>query len=306
MLAFIFPSWYKRWMGALLRHRGVDYGEREIEEIRRLISEHPDKSRFFISKELCRLWDWTQANGTSRDMLCRGLLLKLHAEGHIALPAQKRVPTWLSRRKKGIVRIEVDDSPLEVSLAELLPLTVLMVRRTPLEKLYRSLLHEHHYLGWRQPVGEHLEYVAFSQGRPVACIGWCSAPRHIGCRDRHLGWTKEQRIANLHKIAVNTRFLILPWVRVPHLASHLLGLMARRIASDWNTVYCHPVVWLETFVDPERGFKGTCYKAANWRFIGLTTGRGKDDQTHKPNRSLKKVFGYPLVKDYRKALYGLL
>lgn len=293
-------------MGTVLRYRGRDYGEREIEEVRRLVAACADKSRFFISKELCRLWNWTQANGAPRDMLCRGFLLKLHAEGHIALPPQMRVPFWLRRRRKRPARIEVDDSPLEVPLAGLLPLTVLMVRRTPLEKLYRSLIHEHHYLGWSQPVGEHLEYVAFSEERPVACIGWCSAPRHIRCRDRRLGWEKEQRVANLHKIAVNTRFLILPWVRVPHLASHLLGQMARRISDDWERIYAHRIVWLETFVDPERGFKGTCYKAANWRYLGLTTGRGKNDQTHKPNRSIKAVFGHALEKDYKKALYGVL
>lgn len=293
-------------MGTVLRYRGRDYGEQEIEEVRRVVTAFSDKSRFFISKEICRLWNWTQANGTPRDMLCRGLLLKLHSEGHIVLPPQKRVPTWLSKRRKGPVRIEVDESPLELLLPELFPLTILMVRRTPLEKLYRSLIQEHHYLGWRQPVGEHLEYVAFSEERPVACIGWCSAPRHIGCRDRHLGWDKEQRTANLHKIATNTRFLILPWVRVPNLASHLLSQMAGRISTDWERIYAHRIVWLETFVDPERGFTGACYKAANWRCLGLTTGRGKNDQTHKPNRSEKYVFGYPLKKDFRKALYGVL
>jgi hypothetical protein len=293
-------------MGTVLRYRGKDYDEKEIEEVRRLVSAYPDKSRFFLSKELCRLWKWTQTNGTPRDMVCRGLLLKLHAEGYITLPPQKRIPTWLGRRKKRLVRIEVDDSPREVALAELLPLTILMVRRTPLEKLYRSLIEEHHYLGYHQPVGEHLEYIAFSKDRPVACIGWCSAPRHIGCRDRHLGWEREQRLANLHKIAINTRFLILPWVRVPHLASHLLSQMARRISADWERIYAHQIVWLETFVDPDKGFTGACYKAANWRYLGLTTGRGKNDQLHKPNRSLKRVFGYPLKKDYRKALYGIL
>ncbi len=125
-------------------------------------------------------------------------------------------------------------------------------------------------------------------------------------RDRYLGWTKEERIANLHKVSVNTRFLILPWVRVPHLASHLLGRMAKRISRDWERIYYHPVVWLETFVDPERGFTGTCYKAANWKYLGLTTGRGKNDTTKKPNRSLKYVFGYPLARDFKKALYGVL
>lgn len=289
-----------------IRYRGKVFTEREIEDIRELISRYPDKSRFFLSKELCRLWNWTQANGTPRDMICRSFLLKLHADGHITLPPQKRIPTWLTRRKKGPDRIKVDDSPCEIPLAGLLPLTILMVRRTPLEKLYKSLIDQYHYLGYTQPVGEHLEYIAFSHDRPIACIGFCSAPRHIGERDRYLGWGKEERIANLHKVSINTRFLILPWVRVAHLASHILGQMAKRISDDWNTVYSHDIVWLETFVDPERGFTGTCYKAANWRYIGLTTGRGKNDQTGKANRSLKYIFGYPLKKDFRKALYGVL
>ena len=289
-----------------IRYRGRNYTEQEIEEVRQIISRYPDKSRFFLSKELCRVWNWTQANGTPKDMVCRGLLLKLHEEGSITLPPQKRIPTWLKRRKKRFERIDVDDSPVAASLARLLPLPLLMVRRTPWEGLYKGLIEEHHYLGYTQPVGEHLEYVAFAQDRPIACIGFSSAPRHIGARDRYLGWTKEERITNLHKIAVNTRFLILPWIRVPHLASHLLGRTARRLSPDWERVYHHPIVWLETFVDPARGFTGTCYKAAGWQWLGLTTGRGKNDQTHKPTRSQKHVFGCPLVKDFRKALYGIL
>jgi hypothetical protein len=289
-----------------IQYRGRVFGERQIEDVREIIARYRDKSRFFISKELCRLWNWTQTNGTPKDMVCRGLLLKLDAEGHIALPPQKRNPMWLLSRKKAPARIEVDDSPCEARLSGLLPLSLLVVRRTPFERLYRSLIHEHHYLAYVQPVGEHLEYIAFSHDRPIACIGWMSAPRHIGMRDRYLGWSPDERIANLHKIAINTRFLILPWIRVPHLASHLLGQMARRISRDWQKVYSHEIVWLETFVDPERGFTGTCYKAANWRCLGLTTGRGKNDDTRKANRSRKYIFGYPLKKDFKKALYGVL
>ena len=289
-----------------IRYRGRIFTEREIGDIRELIARYPGRSRFFISKELCCLWNWTQANGTARDMVCRGLLLKLHTEGHIVLPPPRMVPTWLRGPRKPPAKIEIDDSPCHIPLAELAPLSLLMVRRTPSERLYKGLIEEHHYLGFTRPVGEHLEYIAFSDNRPVACIGFCSAPRHIGARDRYLGWNREERTTHLHKIAVNTRFLILPWVRVPHLASHLLGRVARRISADWERVYSHPIVWLETFVDPERGFTGTCYKAANWRCLGLTTGRGKKDNTRKPNRSLKYVFGYSLVKDLRKSLYGIL
>jgi Domain of unknown function (DUF4338) len=293
-------------MGMEVRYRGKVYTEREIEDVREIIARHPHESRFFLSKELCRLWNWTQANGTPRDMVCRGLMLLLDREGLIALPPKKRELPWLSFKRAAPPESPVDDAAVAGPLSDLLPLHLSMVRRTPDERRYQSLIHHYHYLGYTRPVGEHLEYIAFCAGRPLACIGFSSAPRHIGARDRHLGWTKDERIANLHKIAVNTRFLILPWVKVPHLASHLLGQVAKRMPRDWERVYRHPIVWLETFVDPERGFTGTCYKAANWKCLGLTTGRGKNDQTRKPNRSLKYVFGYPLIRDFRKALYGIL
>lgn len=293
-------------MAEEVRYRGRTYNEREFGEVRDLIAQNPDASRWFLSRELCRKWNWVQANGALRDMLCRGLLLVLHRGGFIVLPPRKRPPTLHLRRRQAPPAILIDTSPMVGNIESIRPVTMAMVRRTPEERVYKSLIHQYHYLGYTTPVGEHLEYLAFSEGRPLACIGWSSAPRHIGSRDTYLGWSRDERIANLHKIVINTRFLILPWVRVPHLASHLLGLMAKRLASDWETVYHHKIVWLETFVDPERGFTGTCYKAANWKCLGLTTGRGKNDHTRKPNRSLKYVFGYPLVRDFKKTLYGVL
>jgi hypothetical protein len=150
-------------------------------------------------------------------------------------------------------------------------------------------------------VGEQVKYLAFSQGRPLACLGFTCAPRHLGPRDRFIGWSPAVRRAQVHLLGYNTRFLVLPWVRVAHLASHLLGAVARRIAADWESLYGHPVHYLETFVDPER-FQGTCYRAANWQVLGLTTGRGKDDLTHRPNRSCKLVLGLPLHPDFRRRL----
>jgi hypothetical protein len=293
-------------MGIEIRYRGRVYTERDIESVREIIARHPGASRFFLSKELCRLWNWTQPNGTPKDMVCRGLMLVLDREGLITLPVKKRELPWLFRGRTEPPVIPVDAAPVAGPLSALFPLDLCMVRRTPGERLYQSLIRSYHYLGYTRPVGEHLEYVVFSHDRPIACIGFSSAPRHIGARDRHLGWKKEERIANLHKIAVNTRFLILPWVRVPYLASHLLGQTARRISCDWERVYHHPIVWLETFVDPMRGFKGTCYKAAGWTWLGLTTGRGKNNNSRKPTRSLKAIFGYPLTRDFRRALYGVL
>ena len=284
----------------MIRYRGKTYTSTEIKEIREVIAAHRDRSRWFISREICRRWNWTQPNGVLKDMICRGLLVRLEAQKLIELPAAKMPSPYPGRRKPPV--IEVDQTPVEGKLSDLKPVELLQVRRTPLEKVYQGLIEQFHYLGYSRPVGEHLEYLARSQNRPLACIGWCSAPRHIGCRDRHIGWTKQQRIRNLALVVINTRFLILPWVRVPHLASHLLGTMARRISRDWQQIYRHEVVWLESFVDPARGFLGTCYKAANWIYLGQTTGRGKDDQTNKVNRSLKAVWGYPLRKDFRQVL----
>ena len=145
--------------------------------------------------------------------------------------------------------------------------------------------------------------MVFVNNRPIACFAFSSAPRHIGCRDRFIGWDQEQRKQSIHLIAYNTRFLILPWVEVRYLASHLLGRIAKKAADDWQQLYNHPIYFLETFVDTER-FAGTSYRAANWVYLGRTTGRGKDDQTHKPNRSIKAVWGYPLSGDFRERLCG--
>jgi Druantia protein DruA len=174
------------------------------------------------------------------------------------------------------------------------------VRRTGDEPL-NSLMEQHHYFKYEQPVGEHLKYLAWAQGCPIACLAWSSAPRHLGSRDRYIGWNAEARRRNIRFIAYNTRFLILPWVRVPHLASHILGRMAAVLSDDWYRMYSHPIYFAETFIDPGR-FRRTCYRAANWQLLGLTTGRGKNDQTNQPNCPIKEIFGLPLTPRFREYL----
>lgn len=284
------------------RHRVVT--DSDVAFIRQLIAEHPESSRRDLSKKLCVAWNWVQANGALRDMVCRGLMLKLHREALIELPPVRREMRNPLARRSAPALVSVEAAALQASLAEIRPLEFRQVRRTAQEALFNSLIEHHHYLGYTQPVGEHLKYLVFARGRPIACMAFSSAPRHLGSRDRFIGWDKQARLKNIGLLAYNTRFLILPWVTVPHLASHILGRMARVLSADWQRLYGHPIYFVETFIDPAR-FRGTCYRAANWIYLGQTTGRGKDAPTHEPNRPIKQVLGYPLVKDFRRRLSQL-
>jgi Domain of unknown function (DUF4338) len=288
-------------METVLRYRGRAVEPDDVRFVRALIAARPAASRRALSIELCRAWSWVQDNGALRDAVCRGLLLALHRGGHIELPAPRptmRGDAWARRRPAPVA---VDATPIECSLRELGGVALRQARRTDDEALVNSLVAHHHYLGYRQPVGEHLKYLVVAGERPIGCFMWSSAPRHLAPRDTFLGWSPEQRVRNLRYVAYQTRFLILPWVRVPHLASHLLGRMSAQLSADWEQVYAHPIYFTETFVDPERN-RGTCYRAANWTPLGLTKGRGKDDHTNRQNRSLKLLFGYPLVRDFRRRL----
>jgi len=286
-----------------MRYRGRTITDEEVVFIREFIAQNSGDSRWMLSRKLCQVWGWVQQNGALRDMVCRGLMLQLARAGHIELPPTRvRIVNPLVYRKKPS-RVAIDQTPLEGKLSDLGPIEFRQVRRTDSEGLFNSLIEEHHYLGYCQPVGEQLKYIVFAKGRPIACLAWSSAPRHIGDRDRFIGWTKQVREKNLSLMAVNTRFLILPWVKVSCLASHILGKMVKMLPKDWERFYHHPLHYLETFIDQER-FHGTCYRAANWLTIGRTTGRGKNDQTGKANRSLKDVLGYPLSEAFRDQLCG--
>ena len=289
-------------MGETWRYRGQEIGSDQIAFLREFIRTHATSSRWKLSRQLCEALGWKQANGALRDMVCRGLLLMLERAGQIELPPVRRHIRGQCRT--GRPRPEavwIDDTPLVMPLKALGPVDIHPVRRTADEPLFNSLMEHYHYLGYEQPVGEHLKYLAWAQGRPIACLAWSSAPRHLGSRDRYIGWNAEARRRNIRYIAYNTRFLILPWVRVPHLASHILGKVTRALSDDWERMYDHPVYFAETFIDPGR-FRGTCYRAANWQLLGFTTGRGKNDHTNKPNRPIKEVLGLPLTWRFREYL----
>jgi len=288
-------------MDVLLRYRGRAVTAAEVAFIRELVARSPGASRRRLSQHLCTAWGWVQPNGVLRDMVCRGLMLALARAGHLALPPVRRRPRNPLARRARPRPVEVDRTPLRTSLRGLGALAFRQVRRTAEEPMFNGLVDAHHYLGYTHPVGEQLKFLVSAGARPIACFAWSSAPRHLGPRDRYLGWSAPARRQNVRFVAYNSRYLIVPWVQVPHLASHLLGQMVRRLSAEWERVYGHPVYFAETFVDPQR-FRGTCYRAANWIVLGRTTGRGKADVTHRAQHSIKAVLGYPLVKDFRARL----
>jgi hypothetical protein len=235
-------------------------------------------------------------------MACREVLLTLSRSGLISLPPRLNSANN-EKRNRSIPVVHIDQTPLQDKLANLAPVDLKPVRNTKLEALYNSLIQQHHYLGYRQIVGNHLKYIAFIDERPVACLGWGSAAWKVKSRDAFIGWDAKTRENNLHFVANNTRFLILPWVQIKCLASKLLALNARRICADWLQTYNYPLYLLETFVE-QNLFKGTCYKAANWIKVGQTKGIAKSGHVHLTHGIIKDVLLYPLGKGFRRNLMG--
>ena len=281
-----------------IRNRTI--AETDLPFIQTIINEHWHSSRTNISRELCQRWNWVQPNGRLKDMACREILLTLERAGHLKLPPGQHNGRN-EKRNRFVSSVLIDQSPMEGSLTDYGPVTMNMVRNTHQESLYNSLVHQHHYLGYRQIVGQHLKYMAFIGDRPVACIGWGSAAWAVKSRETYVGWDKPTKENNLSFVVNNTRFLILPWVNIKCLASKILAMNARRISEDWTTIYQQPVYLLETFVEKDR-FLGTCYKAANWICVGQTKGTSKKGHDHLVHGKIKDVFLYPLRKDFRKKL----
>lgn len=285
----------------LLSFRGRQIRAEDVRFLRQLVAENPTLSRRALSAKVCEAWNWVQPNGQLRDMVCRSLMLRLHRCGHIQLPAPRLQAINNAIRHRQVREVDpVDSTPIEGSLRSLEPLEICLVRRAEGEDLFAQLLKRYHYLGYSRPVGEHLKYLIYAGTRPIACLGWSSAPLKLDLRDRFVGAPKEAYAHNLELIAYNTRYLIVPWARVPHVASHLLGRVARRISADWEALYHHPVHLLESFVDTER-FAGTCYRAANWKWVGRSEGRGTKSKSG-ATTSIKELWVYPLVADFRAKL----
>lgn len=270
--------------------------------MRHLLSTEPAWNRTRLSRELCGHWDWRNEAGRLKDMACRTLLLKLERQGQIRLPASRGgAPNTLRNRR--VLDLPCDRTPIVDSLARLRPvrIEILDVRHTDMA-FFRFLLQRHHYLGLGNTVGENLKYlVRDCRGRPLACLLFSAAAWKAHCRDEFIGWDAFQRQSGLSRISDNSRFLILPWVTVPHLASHLLAAVARRIDADWRTKYGHGIDLLETFVERER-FRGACYRAAGWLHVGSTTGRSRNDRHKRLHVPIKDIYLKPLAVDFRRRL----
>lgn len=261
----------------------------------------PDWNRTRLSRALCWAWNWRDAAGRLKDMACRTLLLKLEARGRIRLPP-RRAPSVNGLRNQSIAEVALDQSPLEQPLEALQPLHVQPVAGRAEMALFKFLLSRHHYLGQRNCVGENLKYlVSDRHGRPLACLLFGSAAWQCRPRDAWIGWSALARPRALRLLTNNTRLLILPWVRVPHLATHLWSVILRRLSGDWQEKYGHPIYLVETFVQRDR-FSGTCYRAAGWIPVGRTTGRGRNAPGLAPQGPVKEVFLKPLCADFRQRL----
>jgi len=288
------------------RIQGRTLTEQDLVQVRDLIAAHPDWHRSRLSRELAEAWNWRTDTGRLKDMAARTLLLKLERRGLISLPPRRRAPVRRGQSHPEFPGLACFPHPITANLGGLAPLTVDPLDARHLDyPTFSHYLAQYHYLGHRGPVGEHLAYLARDQhGRDVACALFGAAAWRVNPRDEFIGWDDPTRAARLSWITNNVRFLILPWVRVPHLASHLLARLTRRLAADWKAKYGHPVHLVETFVDRSR-FKGTCYRAANWICVGRTQGRSRQDRDRTLRVPVKDVHLYPLVPDFREKLCRL-
>lgn len=276
--------------------------EERIEFIRQFIEMNPDKGRTRLSIMLCEIWDWRDSSGRTKDMSCRDMLTSLDKAGKISLPT----PRCILRRpgdSKGVKHLKHDETPIKCRLKELQPLQVEVVASKDGWQQFKSYVDQYHYLKFDRCISESMAYMVSSRdGKPLASLLFGAPAWSCRDRDAFIGWGKDERKRNLRMITNNTRYVIYPFVNVPHMASHILSLVSKRISADWQNKYGHQICLLETFVEAPTRFRGTCYKAANWLKVGRTTGRGRNGGHHSAIVPEKDIYLYPLSKDWRATL----
>jgi len=282
-----------------------EINQKDIDFIQQLIKQNPNWHRTRLSIELSKLWDWKNNTGQLKDMACRRLLKKLDAQGYIVLPPLLRKPSKKKKKisKKSFKFIPHSQKEIKCLLKDILPIKIKEILPVGTShKLFQHLLSKYHYLGYIRSIGQNVKYIVYDKyGRELACLLFDTAAWKTKPRDNFIGWNKDIQANNLYLIANNSRFLILPWIQVPHLASHLMGKIIKRINGDWQKKYNCPLYLLETFIEKHR-FKGTCYKAANWQYIGDTQGRTRNDRFSKIKAPIKEIYIYPLNRNYKKLL----
>lgn len=271
-----------------------------VERISEFIKDTPEVTRYGLSRQVCEWIEWKGVDGRPKDMSCRAALLKLHRQGKIQLPEAR--PFYIPKSDRGKQLCAETKQEIKGALAEIGPIELVEVTGgSELSRQWDGLMQEHHYLGSGPLCGAQIRYLIKSKAGWLGGISFSGASWKLKDRDEWIGWSDEEREGNLQKVVCNSRFLILPWVKVPHLASHVLGQSARRLPADWKRRYGYEPVLLETFLEEGR-FKGTSYRAANWQKIGRTQGRGRQDRNHTEELSLKGIYVYPLKKRFREEL----
>jgi hypothetical protein len=267
-----------------------------------LIDSHPQWNRSKLSRHIATHWNWRNDSGQLKDIAARTMLRRLEARGLLSLPARQSRPPHSKCSTRTIEPVLHASNPVSAPLAELRPLRLKLVEDRPSRALFAHLLHTYHYLSYSRPVGENVGFLIEDRDeRPLGCLLYGAAAWKLGARDRFIGWNAATRAQRLSLVANNMRFLILPWVRVPHLASHVLSLASRQLSALWQEKYGHPIHLLESFVERER-FRGTAYAAANWIKLGPTTGRSRNDRSHRLQVPLKEIYCYPLHRRFRQLL----
>ena len=276
--------------------------DKHIGQINELIDKNPDWNRTTLSKNLCKIWDWKSPTGQIKDISARDLLRSLDRKGLIRLPPAIKTPRAPGIGADKIIKLEHNISPIEAKLKDIAPIQIKIVSTKEDIRKFKSYIHLYHYLGFDRSIGENIKYFVYSNsGEILACLMFGSSAWSCRPRDEYIGWNTTQRHSGLHLITNNSRFLILPGVNVPHLASHILGAIARRISGDWQTKYGHKIFLLETFVERQK-FRGCCYKAANWRHVGITSGLGRNSSATSERLPEKDILVYPLCRDFKEEL----
>ncbi len=282
--------------------RGRNFTPRQVAIIQHIVHKYCQEGRTKISHRVCRALRWRQPNGAPKDMACREVLRKLDAAGLIVLPPPKwGGAVWPSPQSVPVG--DVEHTQIRQLRFGAVTLDRVRSKFDPKAKLWNSLVTEHHYLHSSRLVGRQLKYIFYHADRPIACFGWGDAAWSLASRDEWIGWTQRQLARRRHLIVSNVRFLILPWVHVPNLASHLIARCTRELLHDWEETYGYRPVLLETFVDIAR-FSGTCYRAANWTPIGTTAGYAKTGPAHHNSQPPKLLFMYSTSGNFRAVLRG--